>query len=160
MGDPGAAQGEHDEKECIERRVIERRLIELLEPNAGRRPYDQNRVPAGTSYPGHEHVRACDAGTLGQQGHVCLVLDLLDPRKRESRARVPIEEEAAGLGEELGVRGVTSVQRDRDGPTVEVGAAVARHPPDLMRCRRQCAHRHPEIPQHHRELWTRRQAQG
>ena len=114
MGDPGLAQGEHGAEEGVQRWSLASPR-QLAQAGYRRRPDDECGIVARTTEAGHQHVRRRHPGALGQQGHVGLVLDLLDPRERQGGSRVPVEDEAAGLGEQLGVGGVTAVEGDRHG---------------------------------------------
>ena len=160
VSDTGPAQIEHCGEEGVQHVVGQLRRVELAQADARWGPDGQGGVAARTADAGHQHVRGGHTAPLGQKGHVCLVLDLLDPGERQSRPGVPVEEESARLGQQLGVGGVATIERHRHRFADVVDAGVSGHPPHLVLGRRHGADRHPEIGQHDGQLLSRGQAQG
>ena len=61
-----------------------------------------------------EHVRHEDAGPLGHQREVGLVLDLLQAVHDESGSRIPVDGKTPQFGQHPGVGGVPAVDRQLD----------------------------------------------
>ena len=89
------------------------------------------------------------------------MLDLLQPGQGEIGSRVPVEQEPAHLGQQLGIRRIPAVNGDgqqliRRVHRSRLGGLVFRHPPGLPRQRPHVARADTEIleqPKHVRSRW-------
>ena len=105
-----------------------------------------------------------DARAARPQHEVSLMLDLLEPGERERRPGIPVEDEAARLGQQLGVGGIAAVDVDAQltaGRPIRAGLGrpVLSHPPDLPGRQSQLAGADAQLPQQQPDLIDRRQAE-
>ena len=97
------------------------------------RPRDERGVVRRSAPPGRHDLWDLRAGVGRQEGHVRLVLHLLQAVEDECGARVPIDAEPPHLAQPLRVSGVTPVDRQLERSAPRVRAGKGRHAPLLAR---------------------------
>ncbi len=162
--DPGPAQRQQLPVQVVQRGVAHVGGVRPGQQSAGWQAADQQRVVSGPGGAGRHDVRHGHAGLARPHGEKPLVLDLLQPGQREAGPGVPVEQEPAQLGEQLGVRRVPAVHRDgqplaRGIRRAGLGGLVLGHPPGLPRQRQHVAHVDAEFVEQPPDIRGRGQAQ-